>query len=178
MLGIEVQSALKEFGLAMRNLDRKLDAVTKLWIVQAAFMIENSAKKKVSETVNKRVKIPGLMRSGLLLNSISSSFDYKNGRAEALIGPRNVIYARMREYGGVVRPKKAKRLFIPISRKGQRIGPQRDKSKRGDLKMGVDFVLAKQAVIPARPYMRPAYFNNQDKMIELLLDMIAKRLLG
>ncbi len=175
MIGIEVQQAMTEFGNALRAMDRQLDAVTKLWIVKAAFMIESDAKKIVSDTSNKNVKIPGLRRSGQLMNSISSTFKYGNGTTSAEIGPRGVIYARMREYGGVIRPKRAKKLFIPISLRGQKEGPSR--GGKSNLKYGVDFVLAKRAVIPERPYMRLAYYNQTDKALDLLLEMIATNLL-
>ncbi len=56
----------------------------------------------------------------------------------------------------VIRPKKAKRLFIPISERAKRIGSTSGASRRllgstgrGGLAYGKDFVLAKKVVTPA-----------------------------
>ena len=72
-----------------------------------------------------------------------------------LIWGTNLIYARLHNRGGVVTPKNAKALFIPISDKGRFRGPQKDPAaqKKSGLKYGKDFVFCQKVVIPARPFL-------------------------
>lgn len=66
----------------------------------------------------------------------------------------NLIYASIHNKGGTITVKNAKALFIPLTAKAERQGPQRDKSKRDPtLKLGKDFVFKQSVTIPARPFM-------------------------
>jgi len=60
----------------------------------------------------------------------------------------------------VIRPKKAKRLFIPISKAAQ--------NRQSGLKYGEDFILAKKVTIPIRPWIQPAYADSQNDVDTIL----------
>ena len=84
----------------------------------------------------------------------------------------DVVYAAIHEFGGVILPKHAKFLAIPI---GDLVGSPRLHdlrfAKRGNLYVledaggNVQYVLKSQVVIPARPYMRPAWDENIDRAV-------------
>lgn len=67
----------------------------------------------------------------------------------------NLLYASLQNNGGVVTAKNSKFLFIPISAKGMKVGPQKDKSaqKKSGLVVGKDMVFKKSVVVPARPFL-------------------------
>jgi len=108
-----------------------------------------------------------LIRRGLLLNSISRRHTGK----EATVFTNNP-YARIHEFGGVILPKRAKALTVPLSplAEGKRAGDfdrkqtfllKRDgkapvimlKQEQGE--PIALFVLLKSVRIPARPFMEP-----------------------
>jgi len=107
-----------------------------------------------------------LMDTGRLRDSIGHLVR-SLGRAVQVAVGTYLIYARIHHYGGVIRPVRARMLFIPLTAKGRRIGPRplgerstrmvdakgREKFKPL-LKRGVDFVLKLSVRIPARPYLR------------------------
>jgi phage gpG-like protein len=92
-----------------------------------------------------------LQKTGRLKNSFIPQADNKN----AVVGT-NLVYARLQNNGGIVRPKKSKNLYIPLTRKGMRKSAGSPIPK--NLKRGVDYILAKKAKIPARPFM---YLSNK-----------------
>lgn len=92
-------------------------------------------------------------------------------------GPRSVRYAAIHEYGGIIRPTKAKALAIPLQRAktasgvGRYASPRQVQglallwpkgSPRGWLvkrkKRSTEFwfMLVRRVVIPERPYVRPS----------------------
>ena len=83
-------------------------------------------------------------------------------------------YAVIHELGGVITPKRARYLAIPVN--GATGSPlDRDDlhpvlTGSGDLvlvdEIGVQFVLKKSVMIPAQPFMRPALDDNVDKIVE------------
>jgi phage gpG-like protein len=92
--------------------------------------------------------------------------------AQTLIGT-NLVYAALHEYGGIVTPKNAKYLAIPVN---GATGSPRDradlkliKARSGSLVLvdesGVQFVLKDSVTIPARPYLRPAMDENVEKIL-------------
>ena len=166
--------AIKEMKQVFRDLNRDINAAQKLFIFKASLLVQAEAKKNVAKTVNKDVKIKGLSRTGNLLNSIQ--FDIKRMKSgfTSVIGPREVPYAAIQEFGGIIRPRKAKRLWIPLTRRAQRLGPS--KNKNNGLEWGRDFVLARRAVRKAKPYMGPALDQNINKILNLLGDALAEKL--
>lgn|GEM_PF-4950478 len=118
-------------------------------------------------------------RSGDLANSIASRVeDGPQGPELSLSaggrhGGNDVVYARIHEVGGTIRPKRAKFLTIPTQEAKTRAGVARVPSARDmDLSwaqgksgqpMLIDssgvamFILKREVKIPARPFLGPAF---------------------
>jgi hypothetical protein len=130
------------------------------------------------------------VRSGYLRRSIIAKAEKKGEEWEVRLraggGDRNVRYAAIHEYGGVIRPIKGQFLAIPTalsktasgvarysgpstdprpmayvqSLRGQPLLVDASRTKRGKAtkRYGVDvlYVLRRRVIIPARPYARPA----------------------
>lgn len=126
-------------------------------------------------------------RTGHLINSIV----YECEEFVARIGS-NLKYARIHELGGVITPKSARALAIPIHPDAKAAsGPKafggqlgmitrpgkspllirardvgRDRNNRNVFDLM--YVLLRSVTIPARPYLRPALYQNAAKIRELL----------
>lgn len=115
----------------------------------------------------------GLYDTGNLINSIGihgKQPDY------ILFGSAGVEYAAIHEFGGTIRPLRAKNLAIPANKTARKLGSPR---KFSNLRWipgtvgksylvnddGLQFTLVKSVTIPARPYLRPAYENNQAQLV-------------
>jgi len=115
---------------------------------QAMFYAEAKSKGRFNTPGNLHV------RSGTLRRSINSKVeDY----GDTLIGKlgSNVIYARVHELGAVIRPRASKYLKFQVNGK---------------------WVSVKQAVIPARPFLRPAIEENIDRMANIIKDEVMRKL--
>lgn len=124
---------------------------------------------------------PFARRSGGLYTRMAAT---KSVNLKASFGS-SVPYARIHELGGTIRPKRSKYLAIPVTRTAARMSsPRQDptlvaiRTKRGGLqlvkRMGgsgrhgrieTQFRLVKSVRLPARPYLRPAVFNNRGKIM-------------
>jgi len=114
-------------------------------------------------TLEKHIKLnidkQGLRDTGRLINSVSVGDIKANASGyECYVGPRGVIYARIHEFGGTIVPKRAKMLHWV------------DKTTGKD-------VFAMRAVIPARPYMRPAIDENKKEIFDAMITQISKELM-
>ena len=127
------------------NFDAVRNAVTGEMLMDAAeaggFVVEGHAKIKAGSGR------PGLiMRLGTLVNAIKTTRAKKSKTyAEVHIGPGSLIYARIHELGGIIRPVTAKMLSW-VNDAGERI-------------------FAKLVHIPARPYLRPAMDENEESIV-------------
>ena len=128
------------------NFDAVRKAITGEMLQDAAMaggnVIEGHAK------VNAGSGRPGLiMRMGTLVNAIKTSKGKKlKTFAEAHVGPGNLVYARIHELGGIIKPVTAKMLSW-VSDTGERI-------------------FANAVHIPARPYLRPAVDENEKDIVK------------
>ncbi|MED5546199.1 MAG: phage morphogenesis protein [Pseudomonadota bacterium] len=110
-------------------------------------------------------------QTGILEGAINIiTFAYENEKGVTGVwGVQDVAYARIRELGGTITPKKAKFLAIPISDAARRAGSPRQmanlayvQSVKGqpmlvDADSGdVHYLLRKRVVVHADPYLRPA----------------------
>lgn len=86
--------------------------------------------------------------TGLLRRSIKSESSENTGRLSS-----NVIYAAIHELGGIIRPKNAAALRF---------------------KVGGAWRSAKKVIMPARPFLRPAFEENMDEISEIILGTILK----
>jgi phage gpG-like protein len=172
MIGIATKEVVRQMRRFFEEINKELNAAQKLFIIRTSMMLVNEAKKNISKSVNKDVKIKGLSRTGALLNSIRFELKQKKNGFSSVIGS-DVKYAAMQEFGGLILPKRAKKLFIPISRKGQREGPSRN-SQKSDLVWGKDFVLARRAKRKPKPYLYPAFEDNIDKIVNILAESVSE----
>ncbi len=127
-------------------------------------------------------------RSGRLLNSIPNSKMVRDDGKDITgeIGPVGVPYARIHEYGGIIKPKKSKFLAIPLE---PVLGPDgiakaspldfkgrsffSDQGSDGLILFVMEgnnpepyFLMKRQVKIPERAYLRPAMEKNRDKIAE------------
>jgi phage gpG-like protein len=113
--------------------------------------------------VTPHTRKPGvtLVERGLLTQSIKA--EPKGNKVVISAGGANVPYARIHHEGGVIRPKTAKYLAIPLTPKAKQFRPRQYPGETF-IKKGVIFgkdgekltplyALKKQVTIPARPYM-------------------------
>jgi len=83
----------------------------------------------------------------------------------------NRIYGDIQEYGGIIRPKKAKALFIPMSIKGQKTGARKGGS---DLEYGTDFIFKQQVEIKPKRYFERGMEASIDSIMSTLETMLNK----
>lgn len=128
------------------NTDKIVSAVTRSALLDAAraggHVIEGAAK------INASSGRPGLeMETGALVNSINVVTARSSTLfAEVDIGP-TVIYGRIHELGGMIVPVNAPMLAWQDKDTGE-------------------YIFANAVHIPARPYMRPAVDENDEKILE------------
>lgn len=130
-------------------------------------VIVNAAKKNIKEQ--------GLIRTRFLSRSIHAEISMQSSViAVAEIGT-NLEYAALHEFGGVVRPRTAKYLAVPV---GDNKGSPRKypylklrKTAGGNLIMvdasgQVQYVLKKSVTVPAQPYLRPAFDEHKQEAVD------------
>ena len=115
------------------------------------FVIEGAAK------INASRGRPGLeVKTGALVGSITTTeAKSTKTRADVDVGP-SVLYAKIHEFGGIIVPVVAKMLSW-VSDAGERI-------------------FANAVHIPARPYMRPAIDENEDRVVKAVETEIHRQL--
>ena len=98
------------------------------------------------------------MRTGTLLNNWSRGIlRSERTRAEVFFGT-NTVYARIHEFGGVIRPLTARALAFETADGG--------------------FHIVQQVTIPARPYVRPAMDNNHEEIMTAIINEVKQRIRG
>ena len=107
---------------------------------------------------------------GLLMASVTSNAQGTIERISSseLTWGTNLEYAAIHQFGGVIRPKRGKYLAIPVTREAYRAGSPRNFGKPLSFRIGprggvmiekrarsevVHYILTKQSVIPARPFL-------------------------
>lgn len=108
----------------------------------------------IQANAQRNIRTQGLIEEGRLRASIAvirlASMLFSIGT--------NVIYAAIHEFGGTIRAKAGKWL--------------RFKTKDGQ------WHTVKEVTIPARPYMRPAYRNDQKGIVTAVVRVLKQQLLG
>lgn len=126
---------------------------------RAASRVQRQAKINVRQKLNTTGKSTGNLSRSIITRPNDS-------RLEVSVGP-TAIYGRIHELGGVIRPKRAKALTIPIGEtKGSpkdygqmsviRLGNRAYLAETGDGMVRMRFILKKSVRMPKRPYMKPA----------------------
>jgi HK97 gp10 family phage protein len=94
--------------------------------------------------------------TGNLKNSIQSQIDSTSRtNATASVGPRNVVYAAIQEFGGIINAREGGYLRFQID--GQ-------------------WITVRSVTIPARPYLRPALDENKDEIREAIMTTLDRRI--
>ena len=139
-------------------------------LIRIANKIVNDAKKNVANVLT--------MRSGRLRRSIGFKLTDKG----VLIGSFGVPYAAIHEFGGKINPKRRRFLTIPAEKAFVGRSALNFDLKFGKLnqkpylftQQGVGaYRLVRQVTIPERPYLRPAFKDNEDFAVELIQEMLA-----
>ena len=97
------------------------------------------------------------VQTGTLLNSIQRKIFLGNGEVSGEIGPRNVPYAAIHEFGGTI----PARFVAPIRKKAIRFF---DKGGTARFSKGH---LIPATTIPARPYLAPAISATADQIADV-----------
>lgn len=106
------------------------------------------------------------VRTGTLLNSIQQRIFTENGVVRGTIGPENVPYAAIHEFGGVI----PARFVSPVRKKALRFF-----NKDGQARFSKGHIIP-QISIPARPYLSPAIASTSDKILEVFSIFVAEQL--
>jgi HK97 gp10 family phage protein len=104
-----------------------------------AMIINGETQKNINETFSKK-------NTGGLKNSVATVVSENKPEARVEVWK---IYARIQEFGGTIKPVKAKMLHWEEDGKD---------------------IFAKSVTLPPRPYFRPAIENNEDKIVKAMSD--------
>lgn len=111
------------------------------------------------------------VRSGRLRSSITHRLERIGGDLAARVGTK-LIYARIHEFGGIIRAKNHPFLVFPI-RGVQTVGVRGQQLKR-PRHVIEQWVRVKQVTIPKRPYMVPALKEKREEIIKIVSDEVGK----
>src|SRR3990172_2459515 len=113
-------------------------------IIQAGAAVQREIKKNVVDGWGMNY------RKGVFTGSLNKSITLRANNTTAEVGT-NLVYAAIQEFGGIIRPIKAKALFIPLSEQakkaGRRVKGKGLKNKSAGWIYGVDYAFAKQVTI-------------------------------
>lgn len=105
-----------------------------------------------------------LQKTGLLKKSVTvpdSQFNIYKVNGTTIEWGTKLLYAGIHNKGGTISVKNAKALFIPLTKKAEKIGPLKDKAaqKKSGLKVGVDIAFAQSVNVPKREFLvlRPVW---------------------
>jgi len=125
-------------------------AALKSAVMAGGQTLENYAKINVEKTFSHK-STGGAGLGGSIQTVVSTSTETK---AEVDVGP-TVIYGRIHEFGGIVLPVHAKMLSWIDVDTGER-------------------VFANKVQIPARPYLRPAFDEHKDEIVDAMMHQVKK----
>jgi phage gpG-like protein len=138
----EFKAKLKEVGEAAGEVMG--DAVYAAALLGKMYVTDNIRDQKLVDTSN-------------LINSVEATLDEVTGTtATASVGPRGVVYARIHEFGGLIKAKSGKYMTF-MTKDGA-------------------WHKVKSVKMPARPYLRPAFDEHGNDMMDAAKIIIANRL--
>lgn len=135
---------------------------------RAAHEVQARAKINVHQKLNTTGKSKGTLSRSVTVIS-------KANRLEAEIGP-SVIYGRIHEFGGVIKPVKGEYLWFNMPG-SQAISYRKDGTVKPGKMTDGHLIRVKQVTIPARPYLQPALDDVTPKIDGMVRDEI-RNLLG
>lgn len=157
----------------MKKLDKtKADEVKREALFESGQYLAGWIKEK--RLSGERPKFLGV-KTGLLRASIKYSMPEKNGDEWTERIVTDVVYARIHEFGGIIRPKNKKYLRFKI------LTSMRFMSLKGGVRLknpvaNYRWIATKKVVIPKRPFMQPAIEDEGNK--EMILDILKQRIEG
>lgn len=134
----------KDGVIGMEDLQRKFGALNE--VVDGAHLRNMllAMGEVFVRAIQEKIKERGLIDSGRMRASVEAqALDDRN----VIVGILNLVYAAIHEFGGVIKAKDG--------------GWLRFRTKDGR------WHAVKEVNIPARPYMRPAFFENIDKALDV-----------
>ena len=134
--------------------------------------------------MKRNVQAQHLIDTGNLRASITSEIEGETGVS---VGPRNVRYAAIHEFGGTITPKKGQYLAIPKTKEARYAGSPRNMSglhvvigSKGGVLLDendkVQYILTRSATIPAKPYVRPAMDEHGADAVKAMRDYLKKKI--
>lgn len=122
-----------------------------------AKIVQAAAKHNIATKLDEGARTGKWPVTGTLGRSVQIRHMVRKRRVE--IGPERVRYAKIHEYGGLITVKHAEFLVFYVRINGRKV-----KIKR------------KAVRIPARPYLRPALFDNEPKILQAMADTAMQRI--
>lgn len=168
-MGETIVVGVRELNDKLRELTRQVSGPQlQKAMMQGGLVIERAAKQNVRKQK--------LIDTGNLRDAITAE---PQGYNVVVIGPGNVIYAAIHEFGGTITPKSATYLAVPMSDTARATGSPRGMpglrfvpTASGGVLMDragtAHYALVKSVTIPARPYLRPALDEHGGKAIEAI----------
>jgi len=147
MYSIKLEGA-EELRRRMTHIKGGFAKVIREALKLAALHVEAEAKRQVSLGGREHLKVG---TGGRLRDSLTTQI--MAGGLTAYVGT-NLVYARIHEYGGVIKPKKPGGFLVFRVETMQNIGQYRS-SRRKDTTMS-NVIFAKKVTMPARPYLGPS----------------------
>lgn len=135
--------------------------------------------------MKRNVQAQHLIDTGNLRASITSEIE---GEKAVSVGPRNVRYAAIHEFGGTITPKKGQFLAIPVTTAARYAGSPRRFPSRLHAQMAggggalvdengdIQYALKRSVTIPARPYVRPAMDEHGADAVKAMRDYLKKKI--
>lgn len=150
---------MKLAGDALRRMERaaKIARASIMGAVRkAATRVQRQAKINVRQVLNTTGKSTGALSRSITTSEVP-------GKLAMAVGS-GMIYARIHELGGVIKPQNAKHLAIPIGNlkgspkqhKGLHLVVSRNSGLFLADSTGLQYVLKDSVTMPARPYLTPA----------------------
>lgn len=156
-----------------RGVNRALMLAQVVTIQDAELNAKRNAQRQFTGRNDRRL-------SGTLMNSIYSGFEQgsSGGLPIGFIGVRNIPYGAIHEFGGEIKPKRARKLWLPKYANAGKMTPREFMGRRksdpsqyflndkvAGKWVGAEarsrqliplFFLVDKVTIPERPYLRPA----------------------
>jgi len=151
------------------------------------------ALHRIGMLVSARAKINAPIDTGVLRNSVSYRVELDKDGGSVSVGVSGVPYAAMQEFGGTIRPKRARALTIPVApwaknrrardfklvlirRRGQSDGgilvnPAMMKRGQKIPRNAIGFVLRRSVTIKGKFYLRRAVDDSTNKIVQILREL-------
>lgn len=164
VIRIKIPPALQK---AMRDPATAVNKQFQSGIEKMAITIQGEVKKNIRPGWNMGHAIKATTH---FTGKLNRSITYAMGPLKAAIGANVADYGPIQEEGGTIRPKTAKALFVPLSRRGVEVGPV--KGGGSGLVYGEDFIFMQKVTIKPKKYMARGLEASLAKIQKVLEDVV------